>query len=269
VNTSTTFTDFHRLIALMLRQLLAHRGASFKNEADSSAADSEAGLLALLTALSTDATSLATIGQEVSEVLALWHHRPEFLDDSGDPIALPMHGPLSLESLCRIANTSLSPSSIAHDLTHNSLAEQTRDGHIRPLSRVHVTSGDARLECALRLLVDCMLTIRRNLDASDASERTFHNCAYMQVPRSQVHALEAYLRKRGREYLVSIDDWCLNARRRAAESEPLVCVDLNVFSTAHASSSTLNSRAVDPNKRKVAKDSSNVLPINQNIQLPF
>lgn len=167
-----------------------------------------------------------------------WYCNTKYLDDHGQPCALPLTGRLSFKSLVTDARIESQYEEVLLAALANGLLVVSRDSRVKPVSRV-VRGGLAeRAMWAMRGVLSALRTTRNNIEKESSDDRWYHRAAVVSVPQDRIQALEALVRSLGDHFIVTIDDWCVRADREAPVDEPRIQLDLTLWWTPHGVETT-------------------------------
>jgi hypothetical protein len=161
----------------------------------------------------------------IGEMLTSWHQNPKYLDRTGVPAPIKFRGPApSFQELARSRVPEIKPSQLLPELERLGIVATGEGGFIRVLTRSFPAFEDKGLakQFTLSSLNDFILTLRHNLDSVPANfDQLFHRVARNDVfDRRQIPALKIRIKRRGQNFLESIDDW-LTSNAAAKSSKPL------------------------------------------------
>ncbi len=146
-----------------------------------------------------------------SQILAAWHHDPEFLDAAGQPAALMMDGEgSSFTELMRRHAPALPVVAMVKELKAAGAIEEGPDGQLRPLTRVYVPVGmpAERLRLWASVLSDVANTIEHNFSrAPDVPAKFERRALSLRVDRKALPEFRQLLEREGQAMLERIDDW--------------------------------------------------------------
>lgn len=161
----------------------------------------------------------------IGEMLTAWHQNHKFLDASGNPAPIKIRGQApSFQELARSRVPEIKPPQLLSDLERLGIVATGEDGFVRVLTRSFPACEDKELakQYTLSSLNDFIMTLRHNLDSVPANfDRLFHRIARSDdFDRRQIPALKIRVRRRGQNFLESIDDW-LTSNTTAKSSRPV------------------------------------------------
>lgn len=159
---------------------------------------------------------------KASQILAAWHHDPEFTDADGQPALLPLEGNgRTFTELVRRFAPALPVMAMVKELRNAQAVAELEDGRLRALKRTFVPSGISaeRLRLWSSVLSDVANTIEHNF-SRDASEpvRFERRALHLRVDPGALPEFRELLEKEGQAFLERIDDW-LDAHQAREEDE--------------------------------------------------
>ena len=176
---------------------------------------------------------------DASHLVTLWRTSPDYVDELGSPLALPMRGSgRSLESLARLVDRKLDPEEALRYLTHTHTVRKVRGRYV--LSRRWVmlrgVSGAAHSH-AMRVLVGKLRTVEHNLMAeSDAHSWFDFTTENARFPVSQLQALDKLLRRAGLGWMHKLDRFMRHRELNRKPTEPTVWVGIGMYRFQHNTS---------------------------------
>ncbi len=164
-----------------------------------------------------------------ARILQLWHCDPLYLQESGQPRALPLRGEHSFETLVRAAGCNL-PVKPVRDVFEKTRLVKVSNGRARPLLRAVVSGEHGSVAQFYFSLRDMFHTLRHNLIAGQESSKVFHRYVFDTcVPASRAEEFRKYFEIQGMAFLLSIEEWLHTAEQQAAGREPLESVHVHLF----------------------------------------
>lgn len=169
-----------------------------------------------------------------SHALTVWFSDPEFLDLEGRPQRLPLHGPVSLETLARQAGLTLSAQELLKYLIRVNGVRRIGHRYV-PRRRGAALLGTGPLAEAhhLRCLLGLLRTLDTNRDhagAQDGEEMRLvtvvENPAF---PKRAKGVFQAGVSREANQLLEEIDTRMLRHERRRKPGEPTVLMGVGVF----------------------------------------
>jgi hypothetical protein len=161
----------------------------------------------------------------IGKMLTAWHQDHKYLDSSGNPAPIKKRGPgPSFQELAGSSVPEIKPSQLLAEFERLGMAVTGEDGFIRVLTRSFPAFEDKELakQYTLSSLNDFIMTLRHNLDSALGNvDQLFHGIARNDdFDRRQIPALKIRVRRRGQNFLESMDDW-LTSNAAANSSRPV------------------------------------------------
>ena len=148
---------------------------------------------------------------KASQILAAWHHEPEFVNTDGQPVLLPVEGEgPTFSTLVRRYAPALPVKAMVKELRSAQAIEELSDGRLRALKRTFVPSGVSveRLRLWSSVLSDVANTIEHNFSRDPREPVRFERRAlHLRVDRNALPEFRELLEKEGQALLERIDDW--------------------------------------------------------------
>ncbi len=146
-----------------------------------------------------------------TRVLSGWHHNTEFLDASGSPQPLELHGETaSFDSLCRRYSGGIAPSTMLKELKHVGAVAEQEDGKLLVLMRSYVPElmDPERMLSSGSVLEDMGYTVAYNLHRSVEEPGRFERRATnTRISPKAVEAFRELVDIEGQAFLERIDAW--------------------------------------------------------------
>lgn len=176
----------------------------------------------------------------IAEILDAWYREPSFLNEHGDPRALPLAGPKSFSTLARRFLPRFNPREIADILVTERLLERDSTGGVVPLRRSARFAGKSALMMdRVPALVHALFsTLRHNARSSGRppTMRCERGTMIDRLPVEQIPEFNEYVRKLAYTLLNQTDGWA--SQRQAPESlksrQRLARVGVEVFAYVEA-----------------------------------
>ncbi len=166
-------------------------------------------------------------------VLGAWRRDPDFCDEHGEPLRLPLSGDISFAELCKRHSGDMKPRSIADELVAAGALEEV-DGLLTMTTGGYVPAKDP-MELVRMLGTDTaefIETIDHNLRAQEGEARLYQSKVhYDTVPAGCEEEFRRYAAERAQALLVDLDRW-LSARDRGdqpADGERRISLGLGAF----------------------------------------
>ncbi len=141
------------------------------------------------------------------ELLTRWHLDPDFINELGNPIDLPIRGPISLQALAEREGAWVDIDELKQALLQYEFAIEPRPGYLRVLARVATGAREFRMLYGLRLATHALQTLLHNINSDVTADRWFARAVRGAVPESRVSEYRQFLESQGMAFLSSIDDW--------------------------------------------------------------
>jgi len=146
-----------------------------------------------------------------SQILAAWHHDPEFLDAQGQPAALVVEGEAaSFSELMRRYAPALPVVAMIKELRSAGAIDEDSDGRLKPLTRAYVPVGlpVERLRLWASVLSDVANTIDHNFSrAPDVPAKFERRALSLNIDPEALPEFRRLLEREGQAMLERIDDW--------------------------------------------------------------
>jgi hypothetical protein len=161
-----------------------------------------------------------------AHIVTLWHMTPGYVDSEGEPIAIPLKGPMpSIEHLVSLANLNLT---LDGAISYLRAAKALRKvgNRFAPRSRLvlHRTGTETQAQHHLRVVAGLMQTVRHN-SSTPVGRRWLQAAADGVVPRAGQYRLQKEFREISMELLKTADSLMHHDRRASARSVPMtICV---------------------------------------------
>jgi hypothetical protein len=148
----------------------------------------------------------------IGDMLTAWHQDSKYLDKSGNPAPIKFGGSSpSFQHLAKKMVPGIKPSQLLLELERLGVITADKHGLIRVLMRSFPAFEDKELakQHTLSSLNDFIMTLRHNLDSVPANfDQLFHRIARIDdFDRREIPALKIRVKRRGQNFLESIDDW--------------------------------------------------------------
>ncbi len=148
----------------------------------------------------------------IGDMLTAWHQNSAYLDRYGNPAPIKPRGPSpSFQDLARKRVRGIKPSLLLLELERLGVVKTDDLGFIRVLMRSFPAFENKELakQHTLSSLTDFISTLRHNLDSVPANfDQLFHRIARIDdFDRREIPALKVRVKRRGQNFLESIDDW--------------------------------------------------------------
>lgn len=161
----------------------------------------------------------------IGKMLTAWHQNHAYLDQSGAPAPMRFRASApSFQELARRWVPGIQPSRLLSELQRLGVVVSDETGLIRVLTRSFPTFDDRELAKyhTLSSLNDFIMTLRHNLESVPANfDQLFHRIARNDdFDRREIPALKIRVKRRGQNFLESIDDW-MSSRAVAHSKRPV------------------------------------------------
>lgn len=161
----------------------------------------------------------------IGEMLTAWHQNHAYLDRSGTPAPIRFRTSVpSFQDLAKKWVPAIKPSQLLSELERLGVVIRDERGFIRVLMRSFPAFEDKELakQHTLSSLNDFIMTLRHNLDSVPANfDQLFHRIARNDdFDRREIPALKIRVKRRGQNFLESIDDW-LSSNATAKSNRPV------------------------------------------------
>jgi len=188
---------------------------------------------------------------DASHLVTLWRTSPDYVDEFGNPLPLPMRGSgRSLESLARLVDRKLDPAEALRYLTYTHTVRKVRGRYV--LSRRWVmlrgVSGAAH-SYIIRTLLGKLHTVEHNLLA-DSDERSWFDFTTenSHFPVSQLDRLDKLLRRTGLGLIWKLDRFMRYCEVNRKPREPTVWVGVGMHRFQHQTPPEFTSSATKKGK---------------------
>jgi len=164
----------------------------------------------------------------IAEILDAWYREPAFLNENGDPRALPLAGLKSFSTLARRFLPGFNPRDIADILITERLIQRDSHGDVFPVRRSarFAAKSTLMMERVPALLHALFSTLRHNARSTGRppNMRCERGTMIDRLPVEQIPEFNEYVRKLAYTLLNQTDGWAsqrqapesLNSRRRLA-----------------------------------------------------
>jgi hypothetical protein len=164
-----------------------------------------------------------TTMNSATRLLTAWHLDPDFLDDAGRPVELPMTGAgASFTELARRYGGDFAAVTLARELARNGAVLQLPDGALRVMSRYFMPSP-VDPEAVLRagsVLRDLGETVACNLARDEGAGTRFEGRATNErMLTADAKAFRAFLEREGQAFLERVDEWLSTHEATPAEQK--------------------------------------------------
>ena len=186
-----------------------------------------------------------------SHLVTLWRTSPDYVDELGNPLPLPMRGSgRSLDSLTRLVDRKLDPAEVLQYLSHTRTVRKVRGRYVlnRRWVMLRGVSGAAHSH-AIRVLVGKLRTVEHNLVAdSDAHSWFDFTTENARFPVSQLEALDQLLRRSGLGWMRKLDLFMRHCEMNRRPTEPTVWLGVGMHRFQHDTSPVFTSPAAQEGK---------------------
>lgn len=194
---------------------------------------------------------------DASHLVTLWRTSPDYVDEVGSPLPLPVRGPgRSLESLTRLVNRTLDPAEVLKYLTHTHTVRKVGSRYVltRRWVMLRGVSGAAHTH-AIRVLVGKLRTLEHNLLAeSDARSWFDFTTENPRFPVSQLEAFDKLMRYGGLGWMRKLDLFMRHCEINRRPNEPTVWLGVGMYRFQHNLSAVFTSPAAAERKtRRIAR----------------
>jgi hypothetical protein len=162
-------------------------------------------------------------------VLNRWHTDPDFLDEQGAPLDLPIVGRMSLLSLLERLGIADSLATIRAGLLRFGFAIDRPDGTLRVQTRVSGGPKEFALYFGLMMARDALANAAKNVRADSSADRWFQRAVVNSIPSEYVDEFRLLVLDQSMTLLSNLDDWMEAKRRKAGSSGPTVACRVHVF----------------------------------------
>ena len=147
----------------------------------------------------------------IAEILDAWYREPAFLNENGDPRALPLVGPKSFSTLARRFLPGFNPSEIADILITERLLERDSNGAVVPVRRAarFASKSALMMDRVPALLYALFSTLRHNARSTGRPPhmRCERGTLIDRLPVDQIPAFNDFVRKLAYTVLNQTDGW--------------------------------------------------------------
>lgn len=157
-----------------------------------------------------------------SDVVLRWRRDCGYLDGSGVPLVLPLHGELtSFASLVQVSAPGADPLVVLTAMSELGVVRTTEEKRLELISESVVTcSGQDGLaiagECVLEHICGFLGSVEFNVfDKPSRARGRFERACYASIPSNLVPVLQQLVSNRGQDFVDVIDEWL--SRRRSPE----------------------------------------------------
>lgn len=170
---------------------------------------------------------------DATRVLSGWHQDELFLDESGNPLDLPLEGKsASFAELLSRYGGDIPSGAMLKELRHANVVEEVGDGKLRAISRYYMP---VRLETESLLraggvLRDLAATLNNNVAPVDDEEPRFEGIAVNdEMDASVIPEFREYMDKEGQRFLEKLDDWLTKRSSRNGAQKERVRLGIGVY----------------------------------------
>jgi len=146
----------------------------------------------------------------LARVLSGWFEDPDFTDEAGRPLVLPISGPApSFEELVRGYSGDIYFGIILDELVRVGAVRKVGDGKVEARSRRYTTGGadEAAIKHADIVTADVLRTLEHNTRAAP-EERFYEDAAIaLHIPADTIPRLARLLERRATTFLDDMDGW--------------------------------------------------------------
>lgn len=183
---------------------------------------------------------------DASHLVTLWRTSPDYVDEAGNPLPLPMRGSgRSLESLTRLVNRTLDPAEVLKYLTHTHTVRKAGSRYVlnRRWVMLRGISGAAHAH-GIRVLVGKLRTLEHNLVA-ESDERGWFDFTSEnpRFPVSQLEAADNLLRRSGLAWMRKLDLFMRHCEMNRRPTEPTVWLGVGMYRFQHNTPTVFTSPA--------------------------
>ena len=170
---------------------------------------------------------------DATRLLSGWHQDPDYLGSNGEPLDLVESGPApSVESLFTRYGGDFAMPTMIKELLKTQSIERQESGGLKVLSRYYqpIRADNENLRFAVDRIHDVIQTMNNNVFDEQSNQPRFGGfAANDNIPRDAIPAFNAYLDKRGQQFLEEIDDWL--TRHADSSSSNTARVGISLFAT--------------------------------------
>lgn len=177
------------------------------------------------------AVHLGGAQRECMELLCLWRREPQFLDQNGLPLALPLEGDdRSFTTLCRLARARSRPADLVEVLSRFGAISFDSVGNVVPATPTFILGSLAKQSVVapdgvLKQLTGFVRVLEHNLLRVPHGERPrFERACSVRVASELMPIFEQYLAERAQVFVDSIDEWL--ERQRVVPSKSGVTAEI-------------------------------------------
>jgi hypothetical protein len=170
------------------------------------------------------------------DVVLRWRRDCRFVDDSGLPSRLSIHGPQnSFESLVRDSAPEASANTMLETMIELGVARLTDNNRVELVSESVVTcSGQEGApiasECVLEHICGFLGSVEFNVfEKPSRANGRFERACYASVPRELVPILQQLVNSRGQAFVDVIDEWLSRRSTKPTENNDTVLVGAGAY----------------------------------------
>lgn len=161
----------------------------------------------------------------IGELLSVWHQDPKYLDSSGNPLPIKVHGAgRSFYKLAKAVPT-MSASAILRELERAGAVAIDKNHLVHVRMRSLSVYEDKRLaiQHTLTSLISFIRTLRHNLDSDPSnSDQLFHRVAWNGDFASRlIPTLKIKVKRQGQSFLESLDNWMMRQTKLGSTKRKL------------------------------------------------
>ncbi len=144
-----------------------------------------------------------------ARVVTGWVRDIDFLDDNGNPRALPFDGELGFAELVRRHSGDMPARAVLDELLRVGAVHERDDGLVQPLARGYVPAGGTLEKLAIlgQDVADLIATIDHNLQYGDDEPRFQRKVMYHSIPAEVLPAFRALAANDAQRLLERLDRW--------------------------------------------------------------
>lgn len=170
---------------------------------------------------------------KASQVLSAWHHDPDFLDATGQPVQLAVEGEgATFTALMRRCAPALPVVAMIKELKSAKAIEELGDGRLRVLKRAYLPShvSTERLRLWSSVLSDVATTIEHNFRRDETIPARFERRALnLRVDRKSLPEFRELLEREGQALLERLDDWLASHEAAGDEHEDGIRLGVGIY----------------------------------------
>jgi hypothetical protein len=144
-----------------------------------------------------------------ARVVSGWAQHARFVDETGEPLSLPLDGDPSFTALVKAFSGDMPTRAVLDELLQSGMVERQPDGKIRLVQRAYIPkSGEVeKLDILGSDVAGLIATIDHNIQSAGSDPRFQRKIYYDNLPEEALPELRALVAEHGQELLVFMNRW--------------------------------------------------------------